>query len=69
MLDYIHHEKKITRRFAGAVHLVRVHMDGKGLATIQQSSGYYVPLVANCFLGAFPPVDLRAVCFVLAIVQ
>jgi hypothetical protein len=25
-------------------------------------------LVANCFLGAFPPVDLRAVCLVLAIV-
>ena len=24
-------------------------------------------LVASCFLGAFPPVDLRAVCFVLAI--
>jgi hypothetical protein len=24
-------------------------------------------LVANCFLGAFPPVDLRAVCFVRAI--
>ena len=23
--------------------------------------------VANCFLGAFPPVDLRAVCFVRAI--
>jgi hypothetical protein len=23
-------------------------------------------LVANCFLGAFPPVDLRAVCFVRA---
>ena len=25
-------------------------------------------LVANCFLGALPPVDLRAVCFVRAIV-
>jgi hypothetical protein len=24
-------------------------------------------LVTNCFLGAFPPVDLRAVCFVRAI--
>merc|ERR1719203_1723332 len=24
-------------------------------------------LVASCFLGAFPPVDLRAVCFVRAI--
>ena len=24
-------------------------------------------LVANCFRGAFPPVDLRAVCFVRAI--
>jgi hypothetical protein len=24
-------------------------------------------LVAKCFLGAFPAVDLRAVCFVLAI--
>jgi len=23
--------------------------------------------VASCFLGAFPPVDLRAVCFVRAI--
>ena len=26
-------------------------------------------LVANCFLGAFPPVDLRAVCLVRAIFQ
>ena len=26
-------------------------------------------LVASCFLGAFPPVDLRAVCFVRAIVS
>lgn len=26
-------------------------------------------LVANCFLGAFPPVDLRAVCLVLAILS
>ena len=26
-------------------------------------------LVASCFLGAFPPVDLRAVCFVRAIVD
>jgi len=25
-------------------------------------------LVASCLRGAFPPVDLRAVCFVLAIV-
>jgi len=24
-------------------------------------------LVASCFLGAFPPVDLRAVCLVRAI--
>jgi len=24
-------------------------------------------LLATCFLGAFPPVDFRAVCFVLAI--
>lgn len=26
-------------------------------------------LVANCFLGAFPPVDLRAVCLVRAILS
>jgi hypothetical protein len=26
-------------------------------------------LVANCFRGAFPPVDLRAVCFVRAILK
>jgi hypothetical protein len=26
-------------------------------------------LVANCFLGAFPPVDLRAVCLVRAILD
>ncbi len=26
-----------------------------------------IPLVANCFLGALPPVDLRAVCLVRAI--
>ncbi|KAJ6713376.1 hypothetical protein OIU79_009379 [Salix purpurea] len=25
------------------------------------------PLVASCFLGAFPPVDFLAVCFVRAI--
>ena len=25
-------------------------------------------LVANCFLGALPPVDLRAVCFVRAMI-
>ncbi len=26
-------------------------------------------LVANCFLGAFPPVDFLAVCLVLAILK
>merc|ERR1711955_133620 len=26
-------------------------------------------LVASCFLGAFPPVDFRAVCLVLAILR
>lgn len=26
-------------------------------------------LVASCFLGALPPVDLRAVCFVRAILN
>ena len=28
---------------------------------------FLAALVANCFRGAFPPVDLRAVCFVRAI--
>lgn len=28
---------------------------------------FLAALVASCFLGAFPPVDLRAVCFVRAI--
>ena len=28
---------------------------------------FLAALVANCFLGALPPVDLRAVCFVRAI--
>eukprot|EP00484_Ammonia_sp_Unknown_P023715 CAMPEP_0197032712 /NCGR_PEP_ID=MMETSP1384-20130603/11319_1 /TAXON_ID=29189 /ORGANISM="Ammonia sp." /LENGTH=112 /DNA_ID=CAMNT_0042462411 /DNA_START=100 /DNA_END=438 /DNA_ORIENTATION=- len=28
---------------------------------------FLAALVASCFLGAFPPVDLRAVCLVLAI--
>lgn len=28
---------------------------------------FLAALVANCFLGAFPPVDLRAVCLVRAI--
>ena len=27
---------------------------------------FLAALVASCFLGAFPPVDLRAVCLVLA---
>ena len=27
---------------------------------------FLAALVANCFLGAFPPVDLRAVCLVRA---
>lgn len=42
----------------------------------QKHQGSHVPhqsiknltLVASCFLGAFPPVDLRAVCLVRAIV-
>merc|ERR1711974_81156 len=29
---------------------------------------FLAALVASCFLGAFPPVDLRAVCLVRAIV-
>jgi hypothetical protein len=29
---------------------------------------FLAALVARCFLGAFPPVDLRAVCLVLAMV-
>ncbi|KAF3840572.1 hypothetical protein F7725_006434 [Dissostichus mawsoni] len=47
-------------------------------ADLPQSHGFFTPpvagallraaLVASCFLGAFPPVDLRAVCLVLAIV-
>ena len=28
---------------------------------------FLAAFVASCFLGALPPVDLRAVCFVLAI--
>jgi len=28
---------------------------------------FLAALVASCFLGAFPPVDLRAVCLVRAI--
>ena len=28
---------------------------------------FLAAFVANCFLGALPPVDLRAVCFVRAI--
>lgn len=28
---------------------------------------FLAALVASCFLGALPPVDLRAVCLVLAI--
>ena len=30
---------------------------------------FLAALVANCFLGAFPPVDLRAVCLVRAILH
>merc|ERR1719430_2808544 len=30
---------------------------------------FLAALVASCFLGAFPPVDFRAVCFVRAIVK
>ena len=30
---------------------------------------FLAALVASCFLGAFPPVDLRAVCLVLAMVN
>merc|ERR1711868_259760 len=30
---------------------------------------FLAALVASCFLGAFPPVDLRAVCLVLAILS
>merc|ERR1712183_1003770 len=30
---------------------------------------FLAALVASCFLGAFPPVDLRAVCLVRAMVQ
>lgn len=30
---------------------------------------FLAALVASCFLGAFPPVDLRAVCLVRAIVS
>ena len=33
-----------------------------------QSGDFLAALVASCFRGAFPPVDLRAVCFVRAIV-
>ena len=46
------------------------------LCTVQYLWGFLTPpvagadfraaLVANCFLGAFPPVDLRAVCLVRA---
>lgn len=30
---------------------------------------FLAALEASCFLGALPPVDLRAVCLVLAIIQ
>ena len=30
---------------------------------------FLAALVASCFLGAFPPVDLRAVCLVRAMVS
>ncbi len=30
---------------------------------------FLAALVASCFLGALPPVDLRAVCLVRAMVQ
>lgn len=30
---------------------------------------FLAALVASCFLGALPPVDLRAVCLVLAILK
>merc|ERR1711936_1116437 len=30
---------------------------------------FLAALVASCFLGAFPPVDLRAFCFVRAILR
>lgn len=33
----------------------------------EDSKGVIDTLVASCFLGAFPPVDLRAVCLVRAI--
>lgn len=34
-----------------------------------KNSVHLVTLVASCFLGALPPVDLRAVCLVRAIVK
>lgn len=30
---------------------------------------FLAALVASCFLGALPPVDLRAVCLVLAMIK
>jgi hypothetical protein len=38
-------------------------------ATPVAGADFLAAFVANCFRGAFPPVDLRAVCFVRAIAQ
>jgi len=37
------------------------------LALRMEGALFLAALVASCFLGAFPPVDLRAVCLVRAI--
>jgi histone H3 len=34
-----------------------------------EGADFRAALVASCFRGAFPPVDLRAVCLVRAITQ
>ena len=37
------------------------------MSSLTVGADFLAALVASCLRGAFPPVDLRAVCFVLAI--
>ena len=44
------------------------HTYGIQMPCLTSSNKQYSPLVASCLRGALPPVDLRAVCLVRAIV-
>lgn len=55
--------RMIKRKVA---RIERTHLYGFLIPPVD-GADFLAALVAKCFLGAFPPVDLRAVCFVLAI--